>query len=127
MYFKLAPLLVPFFMLTTVVFFVICVYRGEIILGLQSKLLTDKDQEIRVVVEQHESANNISKAYEQRQADREQEKIYVTNTIEKIVSVPSYSNLCFDPTGLQFLNGQVAAANSSSELSSALPSDKESN
>ena len=83
-YKKLAPYLAPFFLLTTIVFFAMCVWRGEVILGLQAEAIKDKDREIKVVIEQHDSEHKISLEYEQQKTNKQQEKIYVDRTVEKI-------------------------------------------
>lgn len=101
--------------------FSICLWRGEIILGLQADALKNKDQDIKVIIEQHEGATKVSQEYEVRKADREQEKIYVDRVIEKIVSVPSYSTECFDHSGLLSLNNYISSINSSGKLKDALP------
>lgn len=119
-YNKVAPYLAVFFLLTTIVFMSITVWRGEVILGLQSEVLSNKNQEVKVIIEQHEAANKVSKDYEDRKVDREKEKIYVTRQVEKIVSVPSYANECFDPIGLQYFNSQVSSINSSGKLNNTL-------
>lgn len=119
----MSPLLAAFFLLTSIVFFAMCLWRGEIILGLQADALKSKDQEIKVVIEQHESANKISQDYEERKADKEQEKVYVDREVEKIVYLPSYSNVCFDSLGLSQLNGRIASLNSSRELTRTVSTD----
>lgn len=115
LYLKFAPLLTIFFLFTTIVFFVICVWRGEIILGLQAELIKDNKQEFKVVLEQHESANKISNDYEVRKTEREKEKEYVVRTVEKIITVPVYSNICFDDVGLHQINSQISAVNGSGQ------------
>lgn len=124
-YWKLAPYLAPFFLLTTIVFFSMCVWRGEIILGLQAELIKDKNQEVKVIIEQVKAANEIGQQYEQRKADREELKVEVTHEIEKIVSVPLYSNLCFDYDGLHLLNSQISTINSTAQPDATLPPSKE--
>lgn len=124
-YWKLAPYLAPFFLLTTIVFFSMCVWRGEIILGLQAELIKDKNQEVKVIIEQVKAANAIGQQYEQRKADREELKVEVTHEIEKIVSVPLYSNLCFDYDGLHLLNSQISTINSTAQPDATLPPSKE--
>lgn len=119
-YTKVATYLAVFFLLTTIVFMSINVWRGEVILGLQSEVLSNKNQEVKVIIEQHEAANKVSKDYEDRKVNREKEKIYVTRQVEKIVSVPSYVNECFDPIGLQYFNSQVSSINSSGKLNNTL-------
>ena len=119
-YNKVAPYLAVFFLLTTIVFMSITVCRGEVILGLQSEVLSNKNQKVKVIIEQHEAANKVSKDYEDRKVDREKEKIYVTRQVEKIVSVTSYANECFDPIWLQYFNSQVSSINSSGELNNTL-------
>lgn len=119
-YNKVAPYLAVFFLLTTIVFMSITVWRGEVILGLQSEVLSSKNQEVKVIIEQHEAANKVSKDYEDRKVNREKEKIYVTRQVEKVVSVPSYANECFYPIGLQYFNSQVSSINSSCELNNTL-------
>lgn len=124
-YWKLAPYLAPFFLLTTIVFFSMCVWRGEIILGLQAELIKDKNQEVKVIIEQVKAANEIGQQYEQRKAEREELKVEVTHEIEKIVSVPLYSNLCFDYDGLHLLNSQISTINSTAQPDATLPPSKE--
>lgn len=124
LYLKFASWLAPFFLLTTIVFFVICVWRGEIILGLQAELIKDNKQEFKVTIEQHESANRISNEFEVRKTEREKEKEYVIRTVEKITAVPVYSNICFDDVGLHQLNSQIAAINGSGQPESAVSTDQ---
>lgn len=124
-YWKLAPYLAPFFLLTTIVFFSMCVWRGEIILGLQAELIKDKNQEVKVIIEQVKAANEIGQQYEQHKAEREELKVEVTHEIEKIVSVPLYSNLCFDYDGLHLLNSQISTINSTAQPDATLPPSKE--
>lgn len=121
-YVRMSPILAAFFLMTSVVFFAMCLWRGEIILGLQSDALKNKDQEIKVVIEQHEGANKVSQEYEVRKADKEQEKVYVDREVEKIVYTPSYSNLCLDDIGLSQLNGRISSVNGSRKLEDAMPS-----
>lgn len=123
LYMKLAPLLLPLFILTTVVFFTICVWRGEIIIGLQSNALNTKDREIKVIIEQQEAVIKVADNYEVRKADREIIKEEKTNEVEKIVLIPSYSNLCFDNTGLQLIQDSINTVNGSIKPKTALPSD----
>ena len=119
-YRMLAPYLAPLFLLTTIVFFSMCVWRGEVILGLQAEAIKDKDKEIKVVIEQHDSEHKISLEYEQQKTNKQQEKIYVDRTVEKIITVPSYSSVCFDDAWLFQLNSQIAAFNNPTESVSAL-------
>ena len=123
-YKKLAPYLAPFFLLTTIVFFAMCVWRGEVILGLQAEAIKDKDKEIKVVIEQHDSENKISLEYEQQKTNKQQEKIYVDRTVEKIITVPSYSNLCFDTDGMQSLNSYITQINSSRKPADAVSTNQ---
>lgn len=122
-YKKLAPFLAPFFLLTTVVFFAIGFIRGEQVVSLQTKLLENKDKEIRVVVEQQAVSVKVSQAYEDRKTNTQQEKIYVDREVEKIIAVPSYGNLCFDDRGLQFFNEQITSLNSARKLTNSLPAN----
>ena len=119
-YKKLAPYLAPFFLFIIVVLAAVCVWRGEVILGLQAELIKDKKQEVKVVIEQQENANKISLAYEQDKVGRQQEKVYVDREVEKIVTVPSYSNLCFDVSGMRVLNNYITSLNSSRESSGGM-------
>ena len=116
----MSPLLAAFLLLTTVVFFAMCLWRGEIILGLQSDALKNKDQEIKVVIEQHEGANKISHEYEIFKADKLQDKVYVDREVEKIVLMPSYGNECFNNDGLLSLNSAITALNDSGKSSNAV-------
>lgn len=122
-YTRLSPFITLFFMFTTAVFFGICVWRGEIILGLQSEALKSKDQTVKLIVEQHEVANKVSHEFEIKTSNLEQEKIYVDREVEKIVLVPSYSNECFDLAGLQQVNNRITAFNSSRESEGTMPTN----
>ena len=119
-YVRMSPILAAFFLMTSVVFFAMCLWRGEIILGLQSDALKNKDQEIKVVIEQHEGANKVSQEYEVRKADKEQEKVYVDREVEKIVLMPSYGNECFNNDGLLSLNSAITALNDSGKSSNTV-------
>lgn len=121
MYRKVSPLLAAFFMFTSVVFFLICLYRGEVILGLQAEHIKNKNQEVKVIIEQQDLANKISQQYEELKADRIQEKIYVDREIEKIVTVPIYSTVCFDTDGLQSVNSAITSANASTQSKATMP------
>ena len=120
LYVRMSPLLAAFLLLTTVVFFAMCLWRGEIILGLQSDALKNKDQEIKVVIEQHEGANKISHEYEIFKADKLQDKVYVDREVEKIVLMPSYGNECFNNDGLLSLNSAITALNDSGKSTDAV-------
>ena len=120
LYVRMSPLMAAFLLLTTVVFFTMCLWRGEIILGLQSDALKNKDQEIKVVIEQHEGANKISHEYEIFKADKLQDKVYVDREVEKIVLMPSYGNECFNNDGLLSLNSAITALNDSGKSSNAV-------
>ena len=120
LYVRMSPLLAAFLLLTTIVFFAMCLWRGEIILGLQADALKNKDQEIKVVIEQHEGANKISHEYEIFKADKLQDKVYVDREVEKIVLMPSYGNECFNNDGLLSLNSAITALNDSGKSSNAV-------
>ena len=120
LYVRLSPLLAAFLLLTTVVFFSMCLWRGEIILGLQSDALKDKDNEIKVVIQQRDGANKISHEYEVLKADKLQEKVYVDREVEKIVLMPSYGNECFNNDGLLSLNSAITALNDSGKSTDAV-------
>ena len=120
LYVRMSPLLAAFLLLTTVVFFSMCLWRGEIILGLQSDALKDKDNEIKVVIQQRDGANKISHEYEVLKADKLQEKVYVDREVEKIVLMPSYGNECFDNDGLLSLNSAITALNDSGKSTDAV-------
>ena len=123
LYKKLAPYLCGFFMLATCVFFFLGFIRSAQIVSLQTELLKNKQQEVKVIVEQQEVAIKISQAYEERKADKIQEKIYVDREVEKIISVPSYSNECFDASGMLSLNSYIASINGSGKPKATLPED----
>lgn len=121
LYVRMSPLLATFLLLTTIVFFSMCLWRGEIILGLQADALKNKDQEIKVVIEQHEGANKISHEYEIFKADKLQDKVYVDREVEKIVLMPSYGNECFNNDGLLSLNRAITVLNGSGKSTDAMP------
>lgn len=120
LYVRMSPLLAAFLLLTTVVFFSMCLWRGEIILGLQSDALKDKDNEIKVVIQQRDGANKISHEYEVLKADKLQDKVYVDREVEKIVLMPSYGNECFNNDGLLSLNSAITALNDSGKSTDAV-------
>ncbi|WAW11638.1 hypothetical protein nACB1_042 [Acinetobacter phage nACB1] len=122
-YTKIAPLLMPFFILTTVVFGSIALYRGEIILGLQAQLIKDQTKEVKVIIEQQQASTEISKQYEERKAQREQDRIVNNVQIEKVISESDNSSVCFDDAWLYQLNNQIISFNSSSEPVSTMPTD----
>ena len=120
LYAKIALWLMPFFLLTSVVFSAIAVYRGEIILGLQAQLIKNKTQEVKVIIEQQQASNVISKEYEERKALREQNRVMNNVQIEKVISESGNSSVCFDDAWLFQLNNQIAAFNNPTESVSAL-------
>ena len=121
-YTKLASFLAALFFITTAVFFSMWMFRGEVIIDLQSQVIKDTQKEVKVIIEQHESANQISQQYEERRASNQKEKVYVDREVEKIVLMPSYGNECFDPIGLQSLNSQIASYNSALKLEASMQS-----
>lgn len=124
LYKKFAVLIAPFFLLTSIVLFLMCVWRGEIILGLQSKLSERNDQKVTVVVEQQKASLEISHKYEERKADRTEEKEENEVIVEKIVSVPTYSSECFDSAGLQHIAKTISTLNSTGKLEHPVSEDK---
>lgn len=112
-YLRVAPFLAPFFLLTTLVFFGMCVWRGEIILGLQAQMIKDQKQVVELVVTHTEASNKVSQDYEVSKTEKQQEKVYVDREVEKIVLMPSYSNECFDTVGLQQINSYITSVNGS--------------
>ena len=121
-YYKLAPFLAPFFLLTTIVFFGMCLWRGEIILGLQAQAVKDQKQTLEVVVTHTKATNKVSQNYEDKRSEREQEKVYVDRVVDKIVLMPSYNTECFDNAGVHQLNSYITSINGSSEPSEAVSS-----
>lgn len=120
LYAKIAPWLMPFFLLTSLVFGAIAIYRGEIILGLQAQLIKNKTQEVKVIIEQQQASNVISKEYEERKAQREQDRIMNNVQVEKIISESGNSSVCFDDAWLFQLNNQITSFNSPTKSVSAL-------
>lgn len=120
LYRLIAPILAPVFLGIAVLFAIMVWARDATIKDLQTKLITNQDQEIRVVLEQQAATNEVSAGYEQKRTDREVTKEYTIREVEKIISVPSYSSECFDPSGLHAYNEAIAALNSSRESSAAL-------
>ena len=116
----IAPWLMPFFLLTSLVFGAISVYRGEIILGLQAQLIKNKTQEVKVIIEQQQASSVISKEYEERKAQREQSRIVNNVQVEKVISESDNSSVCFDDAWLFQLNNQIASFNNPTESVSAL-------
>lgn len=122
-YNKISPLLMPFFILTTLVFGGIAMYRGELILGLQSQLIKNKTQEVKVIIEQQQASNEISKQYEERKAQREIDRNISNVQIEKVISDSDNHSVCFDDAWLYQLNSQIASLNNSGQPESELSTD----
>lgn len=121
LYKKLSPYLCGLLLLISIVLTVMLVYRGEQLRSLQNHLLTSKDKQVEVIIKQQDIATKIGDQYEQSKAAKEKEKIYVDREVEKIVLMSSYSNECFDTSGLQSLNSYIAQTNSAIELSGTKP------
>lgn len=123
-YFKLAPFIAPFFLLTTLVFFSMCVWRGEVIMGLQAELNKDKDREIKVVVDTASIAKAVSDSYELYRTDKQKERITDERIIEKIITVPIYDGMCFDTNGVQYLNNKANPVSNPSKSGSGVSTTK---
>lgn len=113
-YYRIAVFLAPFFLLTTIVFFLMCLYRGELILGLQAELLKNKDQVIKITLDTKTIANNVGKEYEESKVKRVQEKEVIIKEVERLVDNPVYRNICFDDDGLQQINNHINSYNNPS-------------
>ena len=99
----ISPYLAGFFFITTIGFIVLAAYRGEMIVTLQSQLITNKDQQIKVIVEGVDNAQAISEAYELGKGE-----------VDKIIEKPFYiSTVCLDSDGLSVLNGSISATDAS--------------
>lgn len=103
-YQNVAVFLAPLFLITTIAFIIMSVYRGEVILGLQAELLKQKNQDVKVVIEQIKEVNAVGEEAAAEQRVQEIIKHERTIEIEKIVKVPVYSNECISDAGLQFYN-----------------------
>lgn len=122
-YARLSPVLMPFFILTTCVFGFLAIHRGELVMRLQTELIKDKTQEVKVIIEQQKASNEISKQYEQRKAIREQDRNITNVQIEKVISESDNSSVCFDDAWLYQLNSQVVSTNTSGQPESAVSAD----
>lgn len=109
----LSPYLAGFFLITSLAFFGLSVYRGEVISNLQSDLITKKDQEIKVVIERNDIANDVSTKFEQGKTERETRNEITVKKIETVVKEPIYLNTCFDDNGVSVINEYVTATNAS--------------
>jgi hypothetical protein len=110
----ISPYLAGFFFITTIGFIVLAAYRGEMIVTLQSQLITNKDQQIKVIVEGVDNAQAISEAYELGKGERQIEKEFVVKQVDKIIEKPFYiSTVCLDSDGLSVLNGSISATDAS--------------
>lgn len=116
----LSPYLAGFFLITSLAFCGLSVYRGEVISSLQSDLIANKDQEIKVVIERHDLANQVATEYEKGRTEREVKNEVTVKQIETIVKEPIYLNTCFDDSGVSVLNGYINSTNAR-EFSGTLP------
>ncbi|AGY48122.1 Rz-like spanin [Acinetobacter phage Presley] len=116
----LSPYLAGFFLITSLAFSGLAIYRGEVISSLQSDLIAKKDQEIKVVIERNDIANDVSKKHEQGKTERETRNEITIKQVETIVKEPIYLNTCFDDSGLSVLNGNITSTNAR-EHSGTLP------
>lgn len=107
-YKRVSLFLAPLFLLTTLVFAVLTVYRGEIILGLQAELLKDKGKEIKIVIEQVQKLNEVSKEYEETKQTNNTAKQEKLREVEKINDQSEHSSVCITTDGLQLYNSIVS-------------------
>ena len=118
LYEKIAFFLFPILLILCIISFIGFFYRGETILGLQTKLLEDKDKKIEIVLNQVKTSDKIGEQFETEKVKIQVQKEYITNVVEKIVEKPVYTSDCFDNIGLQFYNENIRSLNSTIESKS---------
>lgn len=110
-----------FFFLTTIALAGFAIYRGEVISGLQSQLIENKSQQIKVIIDSTEMADKIGQQVQNGINSIQVSKEKTTHEVERIIKEPIYLNTCFDSSGLSVLNQAISTpvANEPSESVSA--------
>lgn len=107
LYYKLSPVLLPFFVVIAILLAVLSMFRGQIIENLRTELLNAKTADVRVTLEQQEVAYTFSMDYEKLASALGKEKVYVDREVDKIILLPSYDNVCFDDAGMYQLTKAI--------------------
>lgn len=72
-----------------------------------AKLQKLKDDQQKALVDKQNKVNKVSADYEQLKSEQRVKVETVTREVQKIVTKPVYSNVCFDDTGVSAINSLV--------------------
>jgi hypothetical protein len=72
--------------------------RDQLYTALAKEIATEIDLEI---------IEKINTVYVEKKVQEKPKIEYITKEVEKLVMLPSYSNVCFDATGLQYTNSII--------------------
>ncbi|RZG48054.1 hypothetical protein [Acinetobacter wuhouensis] len=72
-----------------------------------AKIQKIKDDQQNALVIKQNKINQVSADYEQLKSEQRVKVETVTREVQKIVTQPIYSNVCFDDDGLQQLNSLI--------------------
>lgn len=66
-----------------------------------------KDDQQKALIEKQNNINKVSADYEQLKSKQRVKVEKVTREVQKIVTKPVYSNVCFDDTGVSAINSHI--------------------
>ncbi|RZG71925.1 hypothetical protein EXU29_12440 [Acinetobacter wuhouensis] len=66
-----------------------------------------KDDQQKALIKKQNEINKVSADYEQLKSEQRVKVETVTRKVQKIVTKPIYSNICFDDDGVQQLNSLI--------------------
>lgn len=66
-----------------------------------------KDDQQKALIEKQNNINKVSADYEQLKSKQRVKVEKVTREVQKIVTKPVYSNVCFDDTGVSAINSLI--------------------
>ena len=73
-----------------------------------AKIQKLKDDQQQALIKKQNEVNQVSADYEQLKSEQRVKVETVTREVQKIVTQPIYSNVCFDDDGLQQLNSLIS-------------------
>ena len=106
-YVLVAMVLVPIFLIATLVGFSKYKSQSAKVVLIQEELNNLKAAQVSKVIEKMEESSKIGDKNLQDQTKIEVHKVETTKVIEKLVQVPVYTNECIDVAGLQHYNETV--------------------
>ena len=100
---------------------------------VKTEAIKAKQQETAALVEvvkltnklnnkQVEVIEKVNTVYVEKKVQEKPKIEYITKEVEKLVMLPSYSNVCFDATGLQYTNSIITRTYGNSTTTSSEPS-----